>query len=52
LETDPGEVWYYKMTFTRIENNFSIDDGWGRFAIWNYFVQSKYPFIQFTEDGI
>lgn len=44
-------TWYYKMTFTRIEGNFSINDGWGRFSAWTYFIQSKYPFIQFNETG-
>jgi len=45
-------TWYYKMTFTRIEENFSNNDGWGRFSAWKYFIQSKYPFIQFNEAGI
>lgn len=44
-------VWYYKMTFTRIENNFYVNDGWGRFSAWLYIIQSKYPFIQFNETG-
>lgn len=44
-------TWYYKMTFTRVEENFNVDDGWGRFSAWNYFIQSKYPFIQFNETG-
>ena len=45
-------TWYYKMTFTRIEENFGINDGWGRFSAWKYFVESKYPFIQFNEAGV
>jgi hypothetical protein len=50
LEAD--SVWFYKMTFTRIEENFPLDDGWGRFSAWLYLVQSKYPFIQFNESGV
>lgn len=45
-------TWYYKMTFTRIEENFGIEDGWGRFSAWKYFIESKYPFIQFNEAGV
>lgn len=45
-------TWYYKMTFTRLEENFGINDGWGRFSAWKYFIQSKYPFIQFNEAGV
>ena len=44
-------TWYYKLTFSRIEENFGINDGWGRFSAWKYFVESKYPFIQFNEVG-
>lgn len=44
-------TWYYKMTFSRNEDNFGINDGWGRFSAWKYFVESKYPFIQFNEAG-
>lgn len=44
-------TWYYKITFTRLEENFGNNDGWGRFSAWSYFVQSKYPFIQFNETG-
>jgi hypothetical protein len=43
--------WYYKMTFTKLEDNFSINNGWSRFAAWAYFIQSKYPFIKFNESG-
>lgn len=45
-------AWHYKMTFTRIEENFGERDGWGRFSAWKYFVESKYPFIQFNEAGV
>lgn len=44
-------AWYYKMTFTRQEYNFAIQNGWVRFAAWAYFIRSKYPFIQFTDTG-
>ena len=44
-------VYFYKMTFTRLEDQFTVDDGWGRFSAWLYLVQSKYPFIQFNETG-
>lgn len=45
------DSWYYKMTYTKIEENFAINNGWSRFAAWAYFVQSKYPFIKFNETG-
>ena len=48
---EASDVYYYKMTFTRIEDAFGVDDGWGRFSAWLYLVQSKYPFIQFNETG-
>ena len=54
LEAYPGtefQTWYYKLSFTRIEENFTINDGWGRFSAWVYFIESKYPFIQFNESG-
>ena len=54
LEANYGSgqhTWYHKMTFTRNENNFSNNNGWGRFAAWVYFVESKFPHIQFSEAG-
>ena len=47
-----SHIWYYKMTFDRNEENFGEEDGWGRFSAWKYFVESKYPYIQFNEAGI
>jgi hypothetical protein len=52
LESMLFHVWHNKMTFTRIETNFSNNNGWGRFAAWMYFVESKFPFIQFNEAGV
>ena len=43
--------WHLKLTFTRLEYNFSTKNGWMRFAAWGYFLRSKYPFLQFTETG-
>ena len=48
---ESSSVYFYKMTFTRLEDQFTVDDGWGRFSAWLYLVQSKYPFIQFNETG-
>ena len=45
-------TWYYKMTFSRHEEKFGENDGWGRFSAWKYFIESKYPFIQFNEAGV
>ena len=44
-------VYYYKMTFNRDKPAFEENDGWGRFSAWAYFIQSKYPFINFSESG-
>lgn len=52
FENTGTHVWYYKMTFHRNEENFGKNDGWGRFSAWKYFVESKYPYIQFNEAGI
>ena len=51
VENLSSHVWYYKMTFTRNEYNFSVLNGFVRFAAWAYFIQSKYPFIQFNNTG-
>ena len=51
LQSSYGPVWYYKMTFTRNEYNFSVNNGWVRFAAWGYFIRSKFPFIQFEDTG-
>lgn len=51
LKTE-DDVYYHKMTFTRDEEAFSDDDGWGRFSAWKYFIESKYPFIIFNEAGV
>lgn len=50
-ESSSYHAWYYKMTFTRNEYNFSVNNGWTRFAAWAYFIHSKYPFIQFNNTG-
>jgi len=44
-------VYYYALTFTRQNLNFELNKGWGRFAAWAYFIQSKYPLINFNENG-
>lgn len=44
-------VYYTKITFTRGTEGFDNNDGWGRFSAWAYFIQSKYPLINFTETG-
>ena len=46
-----SHVYYYKMTFTRNNTAFEENDGWGRFSAWAYFIQSKYPLINFSESG-
>jgi len=49
--TEEYNTWYYKMTFTKIDENFSSNNGWIRFAAWAYFIRSKYPFVQFNNAG-
>lgn len=44
-------VFYYKLTFTRNNLAFEYNNGWGRFSAWSYFIQSKYPMINFNENG-
>jgi len=49
--SEESSVWYYKLTFTTIDENFAANNGWIRFAAWAYFIKSKYPFIQFNNTG-
>jgi len=49
--SEDNRTWYYKLTFTKIDENFAANNGWIRYAAWAYFIQSKYPFIQFNNTG-
>jgi len=50
-DSESYHAWYYKLTFTKLEENFSVNNGRVRFSAWAYFIQSKYPFIQFNNTG-
>jgi hypothetical protein len=51
FEHTSHHAWYYRLTFTRLDYNFSVLNGWVRFAAWAYFVRSKFPLIQFNDTG-
>ena len=48
---EASSVYFYKMTFDKDSSQLFVNDGWGRFAVWQYFVKSKFPYIIFNEEG-